>query len=338
MVSDTLALTSIRIGFLLLVFCGFFLLSCDADISPGMPPITDISTPTSEDAWIVTNHNELIHLKKPKQVRKIPAFDGRAKLVSFTNKSSGWVVDTGGKVWHTTDGDEWFETGDLGNGYTAEHATNLAFATDKIGWITTPFGLWQTIDGGGKWTKVDFGSIDAQPVDFVPVDGETGWLLFTNAKLGRTIDRGNTWSIFDLGGTFTIRGFYSNGHLNNWVGAADGRPLGLFHSDSPGEWKQVLPEANTRDIGIQSISFASDQIGWLCGQRFASLVPEQKSVGVIMRTNDGGLNWLASPSALPDERFVHIRFFDESNGWIVSNRRVYYTANGGVEWVEIPWH
>lgn len=310
-------------------------LSCTGELAPPRRPIMDVSTPTRDEAWIVTRERKLFRLSASNVVEEEKSFQGNAKLVYFIDQSTGWVVDSDGRVWNTIDGATWQAKGIVGNANAALHASNLAFANEQVGWMTTSFGLWLTSDAGANWKEIPIRVVDSQPVDFFPIDPETGWLLLTNGKILKTTDRGTNWELIDLHGDFTIRAFYSDGKANTWAAAADGRPLGLFRMNSLGEWEQVLRENQRRDIGIRSISFPVPQYGWLCGLRSAKLDPDRPASGIIMKTEDGGTNWTAVPTSLPDEQFIHIKFFDRNNGWLASADAVYHTNDGGDSWIKV---
>ena len=324
-------LRPIRIFLLVL---GTFQLSCTGEKPPPLPPIADVSFSSRDDAWVITNDKKLFHLRTPSQVEEVMLFRGKAKLVHFLNRSMGWVLDSSGRFWNTTDGSNWRPKGILGNSTAILHASGMSFATERIGWLTTSFGLWQTTDAGDNWAEIPLESFDAQPVGFFPVNSEIGWLLLTNGKILRTTDMGRNWKLIDLQGDFTVRAFYSDGKVNNWAAGADGRG-GLFHTNIRGDWEQMLDEQQRRDIGIQSISFPLPQYGWFAGFQVASLDPPRPASGVIMKTVDGGEHWARSSNTLPDSRFTDIRFFDERNGWLASTAAIYHTDDGGDHWGKV---
>ena len=103
--------------------------------------------------------------------------------------------------------------------------------------------------------------------------------------------------------------------------AADEIPL-----PHPGSWRR---EATLRDV-----TFVNALQGWACGDR-----------GTLLRTDDGGQNWLVVPTSV-DCRLDSISFVDDRHGWAVggfeaagSERRigvVVATEDGGRTWHRLP--
>lgn len=72
---------------------------------------------------------------------------------------------------------------------------------------------------------------------------------------------------------------------------------------------------------IFSITFPTDQDGWVCGRW-----------GTILHTSDGGLSWARQDSGT-DITLVAVHFPDERNGWAVGGKgTILHTSDGGTTW------
>lgn len=100
----------------------------------------------------------------------------------------------------------------------------------------------------------------------------------------------------------------------------------------------------TYDLGIEDFSenlydvfFVNDNIGWIVGNN------------TILKTTDGGDNWIQQTPAVANTRFYGVYFKDENNGWAVGKSvtgtagRIHYTIDGGDNWLvyytsgSLPW-
>jgi photosystem II stability/assembly factor-like uncharacterized protein len=73
---------------------------------------------------------------------------------------------------------------------------------------------------------------------------------------------------------------------------------------------------------LYSVFFLDINIGWIVGWS-----------GIILKTTDGGMNWVRQVSNPPGENFRSVIFVDQNNGWIVGdNGKILKTTNGGNVW------
>lgn len=91
---------------------------------------------------------------------------------------------------------------------------------------------------------------------------------------------------------------------------------------------QVVPIEGAADIHWIGVSTPSTQVLWLSGSK-----------GTIARSIDGGQSWqISQPSGAAELQFRDIEALDRQHAYALSigengDSRVYYTQNGGQEWV-----
>ncbi|MDP2722061.1 MAG: YCF48-related protein [Bacteroidales bacterium] len=91
-------------------------------------------------------------------------------------------------------------------------------------------------------------------------------------------------------------------------------------SFSQDEWTYIHPNPTLNQLA--DIHFNSENEGWIVG-------PD----GLIMYTQDGGVNWITQHSN-PAESFFSIFFIDDNEGWVVGWKKIYHTINKGATWEE----
>ena len=107
-----------------------------------------------------------------------------------------------------------------------------------------------------------------------------------------------------------------NGDLyNGWL---------LTTSDGGNEWT-----AQAFGYNLHKVFFIDEHDGWIVGSTFG--LPGN---GRILKTTDGGLNWIESLFTTENEYF-DVSFINNSIGWIVGNKVVIKTTDGGLEWTII---
>ncbi|MDF1543793.1 MAG: YCF48-related protein [bacterium] len=102
--------------------------------------------------------------------------------------------------------------------------------------------------------------------------------------------------------------------------------------------KQTLPAVYSNDL--KSVSFVDEEYGWAV--MFAAGASSNETVGIVVRTTDGGDTWefsfqtdpnhLSPPIPRP-RGLGGIHFVDRSNGWAVGQSgTIIHTSDGGARW------
>jgi photosystem II stability/assembly factor-like uncharacterized protein len=214
----------------------------------------------------------------------------------------------------------------------------VCFVDASNGWAVGGEGnygigiILHTTNGGTDWVQ----QFEVMSVlrDICFIDASTGtavggWPALTNIGIIlKTTDSGITW-VEQLSGSFGC--LYSITFTNSVTGFAVGvwedqrGPLTRFFQTTDGgnTWLQ-----NTTMIGngyFNDVFFTDFNNGTIAGSTFFG--------GTILRTTDGGQNWILQISNTGE--LSGVSFTDANNGWAVGdNGTILHTTNGGVSFVE----
>lgn len=183
-------------------------------------------------------------------------------------------------------------------------ASGLAFVSPQTGWAVRGNQLWETEDGGVRWSRVALpgqtaqdllaavAMVGAQGVAGSPDPGSVWWTTdggkhwqrvqnSTWASALATLDPGYQGElqrfpqavVLSIGGTQRLRWIsWNNGQ---WAKSADGGRSWTVES-----FTRPLPRAG----GVTSMAFATSSEGWVLN-----------SEGLLFRTQDGGRDWSLLP-------------------------------------------
>ena len=185
--------------------------------------------------------------------------------------------------------------------------------------------------------------------DFKLSSVSTGWAR-TVGSLWRTGDVGRTWAPIPFPATTggLVFGYQMDKSGFGWVQSAESVEL---TTDGGSTWtSSPLPAALTGGRGLLSAAWfiSPGGIGWAGGGEYrradsASLGPsgvmrESPSGAievispVVYRTQNGGRTWSTGTIISDEYRVRSIIFNDPTHGWLLTDKSVYYTVNGGGAW------
>jgi hypothetical protein len=98
----------------------------------------------------------------------------------------------------------------------------------------------------------------------------------------------------------------------------------LVAISASGQWSEQVSGVTTI---LHSVSAVNNDIVWICG-----------NAGIILRTTNGGSNWLITDSPNPALTFYNICGIDANTALVTgsdADTYVYKTTNGGAEWMEV---
>jgi len=224
-----------------------------------------------------------------------------------------------------------------------------------------PIVVWHTTDAGATWTysqPLEQPAIMDMffPSDLYFVDAQNGWLM---AHLGagmnhdyiaiyRTTDGGNTWTrVVDpdknnLTMSFSKNGLHFANSTRGWVtGSTNGvyDDLFLYQTDDGGDtWTQlVLPSPNGDAAFFTTMgNVCNSSPVMIFGS--TALLPiacnnyntSEKS-GWLFTSADGGNTW--SSASMPSVVYGSYAFINAQTGWLIGEKQIYRTTNGGVSWI-----
>ncbi len=254
--------------------------------------------------------------------------------VWFADDFTGWVVNGGGEIWHTSDGgDSWqlqFETGVYNRAVT--------FASAQRGWVGTLFAperMYETNDGGAHWSPVH--GLPAQmPAGICGMWAVSPQVVYAvgryNSPAGalKTDDGGVTWSFMDVSayaGTL-VDCWFRSAQIGFVVGSVGPFPTAcravvLQTMDGGRTWETRHTSSRTGEW-CWKISFPSNLVGFVSVERASG--PKR-----FLKTTDGGLAWVEMPC--PNANEQGIGFVTEQLGWLGgSGNPTYRTVDGGIRW------
>jgi photosystem II stability/assembly factor-like uncharacterized protein len=221
-------------------------------------------------------------------------------------------------VLHTANGGASWTRIDAG---TAQALEDVCFSDELTGSIAGSGVILTTRDAGLTWS---LDSPTAAALHSISFSGPNGWAVGAAGTIVGTHDFGTSW--------FVVQPFVTSQALNAvwrrseqkaWAAGLLGTlprtvpvPVVPGGPDTTG-WQLRNAGSNFQ---LEGLHFPTDAIGFAVGQQ---------SVGLVLRTDDGGATWRTQVSnsqfALDDVFFV-----DERHGWAVgANGTIIHSGTGG---------
>jgi photosystem II stability/assembly factor-like uncharacterized protein len=233
---------------------------------------------------------------------------------SFIDAGNGWVAGSEGHVYRTADaGAAWLGRDPAGQPVTLY---GICFVDSLRGWVAGRSGtIYHTDDGGVSWTLQSTpGTAALRAVCFV--DSLRGYAAGHSGVILHTSDGGLNWADVTSGTSEYIYGLHFRGAERGW---ACGRNGTLLFWDGV-EWSH---QQSGVEASLMEVYFSDDSTGYAVG-----------SAGTVLRTVNGGQDWVARP-APPDVNpyFESVCFIDSLEGWCVGlGGTILHTGDGGSTW------
>jgi photosystem II stability/assembly factor-like uncharacterized protein len=250
------------------------------------------------------------------------------RSVHFTHPSTGWVVGLNGVIWNTTNyGTDWYEY----SSGTPKNLYSVFFTHPNIGWAVGEGGTLLkyfpprtesitvlTPNGGENWQHGSTYSIT-----WISTDVE-------NIKIEYSTDDGSSWNIVAQSIPASDQSYQwaipNTPTLNGRIKLTDVSDETLFDisdttfaisSEQFGWFKLPIHT----DYFLSSAHFENENLGWVVG-----------NYGNILKTTDGGYNWVNQNSGTYDY-LTTVEFVDNYIGWTFGiEGTILKTTNGGVNW------
>jgi len=233
---------------------------------------------------------------------------GELYAMSFPDAENGWIIGDEKTLMHTTDGGRHWQTAhfDVSPGPFPSFMYQLKlidFVTAECGWAYAGGYLYQTVDGGATWEKVESPRSGAVTMDFI--DEQHGW-----AGCNGWIEKGADES----------RGYIPRSSTEIRATADGGRTW---------TWQYSTFEIDEQDPPwITDLVFLDEQHGWALAQN--------GSEQFLLRTTDGGTSWQSQPLE-GDTTLSQLCVLDVQHSWAIESYQDSYagvaqSSDGGATW------
>jgi len=198
---------------------------------------------------------------------------------------------------------------------TVDAGLDIAFVSDKVGYILTSNELLETKDAGYSWHKKQ----DITRGHDISFYKNIGFIVGWNGYILNSKDSGENWAQISTGYDYNFNSVSIIDENN--IMLSDQNNL-LKSNDGGVSWKR-LSIPNDR---VLKIFFTSSLVGYAACWR-----------GTMLKTIDGGENWYttASTNSQPSDFFT-VHFVNENIGFASQEHRdMFKTIDGGETWAEI---
>ncbi len=157
----------------------------------------------------------------------------------------------------------------------------IDFLNSRKGFLAGHGGIWETIDGGQKWSSLSHYSANFHGIQFV--NGQAGW-IWGYRTLMSTENGGNTWHVCYHGSSPFISVSFTGRQTGYAIMGTPSAPLGsggpgygLYQTGDGGRHWQAL----AIPFHPLAVAFRGKQLGWAVGTSH------------VWRTTDGGKHWFS---------------------------------------------
>jgi photosystem II stability/assembly factor-like uncharacterized protein len=231
--------------------------------------------------------------------------------IHFVNINSGWVCNSEGKIFKTTDGGfNWI----MKHSEPGKEITSITFYDENFG-IASGYNrtILVTSDGGENWVSTLSESYDHLLKSYI-YSADLMFVIGGNGLVYRSTDDGQNWDSLNVG---MPNALYGISFISSTTGFVFGCCGAYFKTTDGGNTWQNHDYITPGDI-IYSSSFVNENTGWAVGE-----------LGWLLRTTDGGENWFENGPETSEE-LRSVFFVNEEVGFIVgTNGTILKTVNGG---------
>ena len=287
------------------------------------------------------------------------------RRVSFPDPMNGTAIGKGGVIIRTTDGGATWTPHSAGAGMGLN---DVDFCDGLTGMIVGGNTVLSTTDGGVTWTARAFPArntswtaptlmdVDVIDASYAVMVGHEKWTWpateVFNGVVYKTTDGGATWSLVHYGASWCTVAFAdtstgaiigsegsdiiftdvaettSDGGVS-WQGWTLPYCFGWYGGSMSGNWRRYdldFGDMNTAAVVGVSVGYPGyDDYGRLrCFCRV--------SAGYISHTTDGGQTWTDHREIQIESTLNDVFFLDDWTGWVVGDRCIYATVEGGKSW------
>jgi photosystem II stability/assembly factor-like uncharacterized protein len=256
--------------------------------------------------------------------------DACFRCVFFVDADNGWAAGRfdslnqyDGTVYHSADGGETWTRQMI---VTDMDFSSIFFIDSVTRWAAgSSDTLWYTENGGLDWERKLYPGLTLHHVRKIGfVDSVNGWFvgggtMSATDTIFVTRDGGAGWEDVTPDGIEKITSSLFIDPDNGWI--TDDFSI-LHTSDNGRNWEGISSSITTENL--YDVHFTDPNSGWV--------LESNNKAASILHTDNGGHSWTRQP--VSDSSYLNsIYFIDNSRGWAAGYAGIYYTTNGGEEWI-----
>jgi photosystem II stability/assembly factor-like uncharacterized protein len=241
------------------------------------------------------------------------------------NSNNVWFTGNHGTIYFSADGGSTWKRQETGLDLLLGDA---AFVSKDEGWVVGVAGtILHTTDGGKTW-QAQKSPTGMDLLDVFFLDAQHGWAVGEYGTVIHTDNGGTTWSPQMEPRDKHYNGVFFTDQNTGWVVGEDGT---ILHTEDGGkswasqECKDFIEAVRKSgwdrpQPALYGMFFQDQNVGWLTGMD-----------GVIIKTTDGGKNWITLPSGT--DKPIYSILIKGNRGWAVGNKGIYLISeDGGNTW------
>ncbi len=260
----------------------------------------------------------------------------------FIGHNHAWLFNQSGRVRHTSNGGATWSTQQIPTSVAindiefADSINGIAIGNNSLSYFTTDGGVhWQY--ASSRYQTYNNAIFVFNPSTCMIYGSESFSLSRFLLHGYLTTDRGQNWTHRTYTAPKQIADVAFIDENNGWAVGSN-----LFYTLDPSEiyrtgdgglsWELRYTDTVSSPSNVYSlftgVSFVGSQYGWIAGNDF-----NQPYQGVLLRTTNGGAEWIRQLINV-SPHFGHcIDFVDRWNGWCVGcSGVIIHTTDGGVSW------
>lgn len=283
---------------------------------------------------------------------------GGFREIAFSSALTGWAVVGGiadsmsgpGRLEATVDGGRHWHAATL-----KARVDSVCFASSSVGWAASGSGVYRTLDGGRRWSRVARGPNDVISNGWqatVRCGGSAAWVFWNGGaaagsegyRVARTLDGGVHWKIVlsqlddalqalptidAYAGPFAAVSATSATFLG-WCPACGAGTWSSTRTTDGGRTVTHAPLGGLAGASLNDIAFPDATHGWIAGSAAG---------GFLLATVDGGRSWRRAYPSTALRPAVDVAFVSPNVGFglgvVGDGRAILRTNDGGRTWRSI---